>query len=151
MGSRSKALSQKVLWKCIKYIMLWILAPFASSATNKLMKFLWVFRSRGYSWEFWVGVCRPVLQILTLFQTKNYHFHTRFQAWPLAKIHITVFRPGVGRKYVIITTVITKIRKPTRSHVEFAYYSFFLNHCLHLELKWQILILSKTIPGFRPK
>ena len=28
----------------------------------------------GYSWEFLVGVCRPVLQILTLFQTKKYHF-----------------------------------------------------------------------------
>jgi len=27
-----------------------------------------------YSWEFLVGVCRPVLQILTLFQTKKYHF-----------------------------------------------------------------------------
>ena len=28
----------------------------------------------GYSWEFLVGVCRPVLQILTLFQTKQCHF-----------------------------------------------------------------------------
>ena len=28
----------------------------------------------GYSWEFLVGVCRPVLQILTLFQTKKCHF-----------------------------------------------------------------------------
>ena len=33
----------------------------------------------GYSWEFLVGVCRPVLQILTLFQTKNVIFHIRFQ------------------------------------------------------------------------
>ena len=34
----------------------------------------------GYSWELLVGVCRPVLQILTLFQTKNViQFHTRFQ------------------------------------------------------------------------
>ena len=56
----------------------------------------------GYSWEFLVGVCRPVLQILTLFQTKKYNFphplsdqtpkiHTRFQSWPF------------GRNYVIIT------------------------------------------------
>ena len=56
----------------------------------------------GYSREFLVGVCRPVLQIMTLFQTKNCHFphpfsdqaskiHTRFQTWPL------------GRNYVIIT------------------------------------------------
>ena len=28
----------------------------------------------GYTWEFLVGVCRPVLQILTLFQTENCHF-----------------------------------------------------------------------------
>ena len=32
----------------------------------------------GYSWEFLVGVCRPVLQILTLVRTKNVVFHTRF-------------------------------------------------------------------------
>ena len=49
-----------------------------------------------------VGVCRPVLQILTLFQTKKCNFphpfsdqtskiHTRFQTWPL------------DRNYVIIT------------------------------------------------
>ena len=46
----------------------------------------------GYSSEFLVGVCRLVLQILTLFQTKICHFsypfsdlaskiHTRFQTW----------------------------------------------------------------------
>ena len=57
---------------------------------------------RGYSWEFLVGVCHPVLQILTLFQTKKCHFPysfsdqtskilNHFQTWPL------------GRNYVIIT------------------------------------------------
>ena len=56
----------------------------------------------GYSWEFLVGVCRPVLQILTLFQTKKCNFphlfsdqtsnvHTSFQTWPS------------GRNYVIVT------------------------------------------------
>ena len=55
-----------------------------------------------YSSEFLMGVCRLVLQILTLLQTKKCHFppqfsdqtskiHTRFQIWPL------------GRNYVIIT------------------------------------------------
>ena len=29
---------------------------------------------RGLSWEFFVGVFRPALQILTLFQTKNCQF-----------------------------------------------------------------------------
>ena len=64
----------------------------------------------GYSWEFLVGVCRPVLQILTRFQTKKCHIfpylfsdqtskiHTGFQTWPL------------GRNYVIIT----KIRVQTK-------------------------------------
>ena len=47
----------------------------------------------GYYWEFLVGVCRPVLRILSLFQTKKCHFlhpfsdqiskiHTRFRTWP---------------------------------------------------------------------
>ena len=43
----------------------------------------------GYSWEFLVGMCRSVLQILTRFQTKI--FRIRFQTWPL------------GRNYDIIT------------------------------------------------
>ena len=55
----------------------------------------------GYSWEFLVGVCRPVRQILTLFQTKKCHFlhpfsdptskiHTRFQTWPLRRNYFTI-------------------------------------------------------------
>ena len=32
----------------------------------------------GYSWKFLVGVCRPVLQILTLFQTKKMSFSHSF-------------------------------------------------------------------------
>ena len=35
-----------------------------------------------YFWEFLVGACRPIRQILTLFQTKkNDIFHTRFKTW----------------------------------------------------------------------
>ena len=37
-------------------------------------------RTRGELLGILGGVCRPVLQILTLFQTKNAIFHTRFQA-----------------------------------------------------------------------
>ena len=33
---------------------------------------------RGLSWEFLVGVCRPALQMLTLFQTKNCQFSHPF-------------------------------------------------------------------------
>ena len=32
----------------------------------------------GYSWEFLVGMCHPVLQILTLYQTKKCHFSHLF-------------------------------------------------------------------------
>ena len=57
---------------------------FAGSTTNP----------RGYPWEFLVGLCRPVLQILALFTAKKCHLqhpfsdqtskiHTRFQTWPL--------------------------------------------------------------------
>lgn len=33
---------------------------------------------REYYWEFWVGLCRQILQMMTLFQT-NVILHTRFQ------------------------------------------------------------------------
>ena len=43
----------------------------------------------GYSWEFLVGVCRPVLRILTLFQTKKMSFfYTRLQTRYLKSIPI---------------------------------------------------------------
>ena len=41
----------------------------------------------GYSWEFLLGVCRSVLQILTLFQTKKCHFSHPFSDLA-SKIHI---------------------------------------------------------------
>ena len=43
-------------------------------------------RGRGYSWKFLVGVCRPFLQFLTLFQTKKYHFPHPFSDLA-SKIH----------------------------------------------------------------
>ena len=56
-------------------------------------------REGGYSWEFLVGVCRPVPQILTRFQTKNVIFHTRFQTRPLKSI--PVFRPGLKAEIML--------------------------------------------------
>ena len=56
----------------------------------------------GYSWEFLVGVCRLVLQILTLLQTKKCRvdihtcfqttskIHTRFQTWPLGSNYVMI-------------------------------------------------------------
>ena len=54
-------------------------------------------RRRGYYWEFLVGVCRPVLQILSLnFRPKNVIFHTCFQTRSLKSIPIF----GSGLKWV---------------------------------------------------
>ena len=50
----------------------------------------------GYSWEFLMGVCHPVLQILTLLHTKNAIFHT---------IHTRFLTSSLGRNYVIITYI----------------------------------------------
>ena len=47
----------------------------------------------GYSWQFLVGARRTVLQILTLFQTKNFIFSTHFQTCSLKSI--PVFRFGL--------------------------------------------------------
>ena len=41
-----------------------------------------VYTHGGYSWEFLMGVCCPVLQILTRYQTKKCNFSTSFQARP---------------------------------------------------------------------
>ena len=103
----------------------------------------------GYSQEFLVGLCRSVLQILTLFQTNKCDFplhfsdlaskiHARFQTWSL-------------RNSVFITQIRTRAKRFLNIHFEFAYYSFFL---IHLELKRQRLpsvARSKAIPYSRPK
>ena len=58
----------------------------------------------GYSWEFLVGVCCPVFQILSQFQTKNCHFphpfsdlaskiQTRLQTWYLKNYAIISYDP----------------------------------------------------------
>ena len=81
-------------------------APQGWSLDRESMFRIHVFKCRtpgGYSWELLVGVCRPVLQILILFQTEKCYFshpfsdqtstiHTRFQIWP----------SGRNRNYVII-------------------------------------------------
>ena len=54
-----------------------------------------------YSWEFLVGACRPVLQILTPFQTKMCNFLHPFSDLA-SKIH-TRFQTCHIRNYGIIT------------------------------------------------
>ena len=52
------------------FYMIVSIAPKATDAGSSEMSLA----QGGYSWEFLVGVCRPGLQILTLFQTKKCHF-----------------------------------------------------------------------------
>ena len=66
------------------------------------------------SWEFMVGVCRPVLQLLTLF-----NFQTRFQTWRWsqnAALHVYINQKSCHHVRLI----------PQQNDFEFAYYSFFL-------------------------
>ena len=97
-----------------------------------------------YPREFLVGVCRPVLQILTLFQTKKCNFphpfsdqtseiHTRFQTCPL------------GRNYVIITYSSNPFRIGT---FLFLSYSFGIETMIH---SYTPVVPPKTILDSRPK
>ena len=54
------------------------------------------------------GVCRPVLQVLTLFQTQKCHFPHRLKAWPV-------------RNYVTITVRRLTLKRFFKTHFEFAY------------------------------
>ena len=71
---------------------------------KKTIKLLNLLRIRGgeeYSWEFLVGLCHPVLQILTLIQTKKIViFCTSFQTRPLKSI--PVVRPGLKAEVMLL-------------------------------------------------
>ena len=72
-----------------------------------------------YSCEFSVGVCRPVLQILTLFQTKKYHF-----SQPCSD--------SASKKLSPLLRLEHQEKGFLKIHFEFGHFSFFLTH---LELK----------------
>ena len=117
-----------------------------SEKSKQLVVVVVVLRGQGwqqapggeYSWEFLVGVCRPVVQ--TRFQTKKCHYphpfsdqtskiRTRFQTWSL------------GRNYVIITQIRAQTQKLfksramalVQSHLN-SYYRYFSFSLTHLEL-----------------
>ena len=82
----------------------------------------------GYSWEFLVEMCCPILQFLTLFLTKK-----------CESFFTSVFRLGLKDFFKI--------------HFEYADFSFLLTH---LGLKrylcsYTLVVPSKTIPDPRPK
>ena len=78
-----------------------------------------------YFCEFLVVVCRPVLQILTLFETKKCHFSHLFSDLASKKLCPSLLLTAVDQH--------TNKKLFLKIHFEFAYFSFFL---IHLELKW---------------
>ena len=71
------------------------------------------------------AVCRPVLQVLTLFQNKKCHFPHRFKTWPV-------------RNYVTRTDKKTHPKKVSQN-------PFWI--CIH---SYTPVVPSKTIPEYRP-
>ena len=110
----------------------------------------------GYSSEFLVGVCLPVLQILTHISDQNMPFF------------VPVFRHGLKNPYPFSDLasvyiglnygIVAKVRTPTKDLLKFSsndIFRFFLFALIHLELKRQIrfyalVVPLKTIPDFRP-
>ena len=90
-------------------------------------------------------VCRPALQILTLFQTKikDVIFHTRFQTWPL--ISITLFRPALCLDRQKLVTI-TRLRTPTKR-----FSKRFCEFVIKVLLPYSRSTWVKSIPVFRPK
>ena len=77
----------------------------------------------GFSWEFLVGVCRPFLQILSLFQTKKYHFpHPFSDLEVVTKRNITCLH----ETEIMSSLVRLKLqqKKPFGIHVTLFSYSF---------------------------
>ena len=110
-------------------------------------------QSRGYSWEFLVGVCHLFPQISTLLQTKKCNFsqpfldqtskiHARFQTWAL------------GIKYVIFTYIRSQTNKFFKFiwnlHIQFLFlsYSFGMEA---INFSYIPVVPSKTIPDSRLK
>ena len=78
---------------------------------------------RGYSWEYSVGLCRLVLQILTL-------FHTRFQTRPLKSI--PVFRPGLQSEIMLSFLRLEHKHKDSSNSFRFSIF-FFLSYSFGIE------------------
>ena len=93
----------------------------------------------GYSWEFLIGVCCPVLQILTQFQTQKCNFLHPFSD-QTSKIHTRLLRLECKQK---------NSSNPFRIRI-----FLFLCHSFGFETINTLIhsvVPSKTIPVFRPK
>ena len=105
----------------------------------------------GYFWKFLVGVYRPVLQILTLFQTKNVIFHTRFQTRPLKSI--PVFRPDLWAEIMLSLLRLERKQKHYSKPFPIRIF-FFLSYSFGIEAINRFrhsVVPLKTISDSRPK
>ena len=98
---------------------------------------------RRSSSDFLIGVCHPVLQILTLISDRCH-----FRLWPLKST--PVFKTDINRNYVIITQIRTPAKRFLYNiHFKLACACFYFNFLIHLELKRRKG--SYTPPDFGPK
>ena len=75
----------------------------------------------GFSWEFLVGMCRPVLQILSLFQTKQCYFPHPFSDLEMVTKHnITCLHK---------TEIMSSLLRLKPQQTSNSYYTFFLILC----------------------
>ena len=83
------------------------------------------------------GVCRPVLQVLTLFQTQKCHFPHRFKTWPV-------------RNYVDHNWLEETLKRFLKTHM--ILHTFIYSRCSLEKHTWiQTKIGQKFIPVLRPK
>ena len=94
-----------------------------------------------------MGVCRPILQILTVFQTKKYNFPLPF-ADQTFKIYTCLQTWPLGRNYVIITLIRAQTKKFRIGIFLFLSYSFGIET---INTFIPSVVPSKTIPDSRPK
>ena len=102
-----------------------------------------------YSLEFLVGLCRPVFQIVTPFQTKlKCYFSHPFS--DLASISIAIFRPGIGRNQSLLLRLERQQKELLKSiSNQLITLSFLftgiLSFLIHLELKLQVQSRSQSL------
>ena len=104
----------------------------------------------GYSWEFLLGVCRPVIQILTLFEIKKCHFYTRFQTWP-PRNDVIITQIGTSTKghksdFLICPFLFLSYSFGIKRIHTFIHSSGSLDNHTRFQTK-----MAKCIPVFRPK
>ena len=95
----------------------------------------------GFSWEFLVGMCRPVLQILSLFQTKKYYFPHPFSDLEMVTKHNTTCL----HKTEIMSSLLRlkPQQKDFLKSISNSYYTFFLTP---LELKRRTHSYTTVVP-----